>query len=54
VLELGAEQPHVGLESLVQVLNGHAEMVNAEGNDASDATSLRRMRIRRSGRAGDP
>ena len=37
VLELGAEQPHIGLESLVQVLDGHAEMVNAACDHAADA-----------------
>ena len=31
VLELGAEQTDVGLERLVQVMDGHAEMVNAAG-----------------------
>ena len=38
VLELGAEQAHVGLESLVQVLDDHAEMVNAVGDHGSMLT----------------
>src|SRR5688572_23234733 len=37
VLELGAEQPHIGSESLVQVLDGHAEMMNAACDHAADA-----------------
>jgi hypothetical protein len=49
VLELGAQQARVGLESLVKVLNSNAEMVDSAGDDASDATQLRRMSIRGSG-----
>jgi len=37
VLELGTEQPDIGLEGLVQVLDGHAEMVNAACDHAADA-----------------
>src|ERR687898_1858209 len=37
VLELGAEKAHVGIERLVQVLDGHAEMVDAAENHGIDA-----------------
>ena len=37
VLELGAEQAHIGLERLVEVLDCHAEMVNAACDHAADA-----------------
>ncbi len=38
VLELCAEQAHVRLEGLVQVLDCHAEMVNAAGDHGSMLT----------------
>jgi hypothetical protein len=37
VLEGRTEQACVGLERLVEVMDGHAEMVNTAGDDASDA-----------------
>jgi hypothetical protein len=37
VLELGAEETLVRVDGLVEVVNGHAEMVDAAGSHGSDA-----------------
>ena len=43
MLDLGAEEPLVGLERLIEILDGDAEMMNAARLHAGDATQSRRL-----------
>ena len=58
VLELGAEQLQVRLEGLVQVVHGHAEMMDAAGSHGTDANGGlvlgRRQRADGADRLGRP
>jgi hypothetical protein len=43
MLDLGAEEPFVGLEGGIEIVDSHSEMMNAARRHAGDATQSRRL-----------
>ena len=43
MLDLGAEEPLVGLEGRIEIVDSHSEMMNATRRHAGDATQSRRL-----------